>query len=97
MAPSAKYHQVVTLRACKGFHQSAASAKLNPELRLFIEPVKDFINRLRAPNSALYFGFFETRCAASHPKKGLAQNLICLLSLKHENLYKLLIFGAMTL
>jgi hypothetical protein len=38
------------LRACKGFHQSAASAKLNPELRLFIEPEKDFINRLRAPN-----------------------------------------------
>jgi hypothetical protein len=38
------------LRACKGFHQSAASAKLNPELRLFIEPLKDFINRLRAPN-----------------------------------------------
>jgi hypothetical protein len=24
-----------TLRACKGFHQSATSAKLNPELRLF--------------------------------------------------------------
>jgi hypothetical protein len=38
------------LRACKGFHQSAASAKLNPELRLFIEPEKGFINRLRAPN-----------------------------------------------
>jgi hypothetical protein len=38
------------LRACKGFHQSVASAKLNPELRLFIEPEKDFINRLRAPN-----------------------------------------------
>jgi hypothetical protein len=29
----------------------------------------------------------QTRCAASHPKKGLAQNLICLLSLNHENLY----------
>jgi hypothetical protein len=40
----------ITLRACKGFHQSAASAKLNPELRLFIEPVKDSINRLRVPN-----------------------------------------------
>jgi hypothetical protein len=26
----------VQLRACKGFHQSAASAKLNPELRLFL-------------------------------------------------------------
>jgi hypothetical protein len=38
------------LRACKGFHQSAASAKLSSELRLFIEPEKDFINRLRAPN-----------------------------------------------
>jgi hypothetical protein len=38
------------LRAWKGFHQSAASAKLNLELRLFIERVKDFINRLRAPN-----------------------------------------------
>jgi hypothetical protein len=37
-------------RACKGFHQSAASAKLNPELRLFIEPEKDSINRLQAPN-----------------------------------------------
>jgi hypothetical protein len=38
------------LRACKGFHQSAASAKLNPELRLYMEPEKDFINWLRAPN-----------------------------------------------
>jgi hypothetical protein len=54
-----------------------------------MEPVKDFINRLRAPNSALYFGFFGARCAASHTKKGLVQNLICLLSLNHETFYKL--------
>jgi hypothetical protein len=109
------------LRAWKGFHQSAASAKLNPELRLFYRACKRFhqsatsaklssilrlfwctmrcIAHQKRPRSELNLPALarswnllqaQTRCAASHPKKDLAQDIICLLSLNHENLYRLL-------
>jgi hypothetical protein len=42
----------VQLRAYKSFYESAMSAKLSSILWLFIEPVKDFINRVNPATTA---------------------------------------------
>jgi hypothetical protein len=70
----------VYLRACKSYYQSATSAKLNPDLRVF---------SARCAASHLISG------CSLHQKQDLlafgliVQNLVCLLSLNHETFYRL--------